>query len=95
MSPLSNNLSVDLHGFRLLEAELEACEALIEAQTLGLNGVEFIHGYRHGHAILDYIRERGGLRKDLRTKYPELPRVKIMAKKMGLTTIQFIAKEEC
>ena len=82
-------MSINLHGLKLYSARLEACEALSEAYHSGIPGVLFIHGYRGGTAIQQYLRGYKGIGSDLRRRYPELPLLNIESNGAGTTRIFF------
>ena len=37
----------DMHGLKYVDAQFEACRCMEEAYSEGLQGVRFIHGYKH------------------------------------------------
>ena len=83
---------IDLHNTTLYNAKLDICEKLIEAHFLGNKFIEFIHGYRNGQSIRNYIRKPSGLTRDLKERYSELPEIIIYFVSEGRSRILF--KEE-
>ena len=83
---------IDLHNTTLYNAKLDICEKLLESHFLGNESIEFIHGYRNGQSIRDYIRKPSGLTRDLKERYPELPEILISFVSEGRSKILF--KEE-
>ena len=80
---------IDLHNTTLYNAKLDICENLLEAHFLGNESIEFIHGYRNGQSIRNYIRKPDGLVRDLKKRYSELPGIIIFAISEGRTRILF------
>ena len=83
----------DMHGLKRAAARVEACRCMEEAYYEGLQGVRFIHGFNHGKVLKTYMRKDaahgGGLSKDLRKHYPELPSVQIRIEGRGVTYALF------
>ena len=82
-------MKVDLHGLPLSEAKLRAQVAVGEAWTNAITSIELIHGHNLGTAIKDYIQQDDGLRKDMGTVYPEIPRLKLTDNGLGSTIVKF------
>jgi len=82
-------MKVDLHGLPLSEAKLRAQVAVGEAWTNAFTCIELIHGHNLGTAIKDYIQQDDGLRKDMETVYPEIPRLKLTDNGLGSTIVRF------
>jgi len=82
-------MKVDLHGLPLSEAKLRAQVAVGEAWTNAITSIELIHGHNLGTAIKDYIQQDDGLRKDMGTVYPEIPRLKLTDNGLGSTIVRF------
>tara|TARA_B100000530_G_scaffold154595_1_gene97033 strand:+ start:189 stop:524 length:336 start_codon:yes stop_codon:yes gene_type:complete len=83
---------IDLHNTTLYNAKLDICENLLEAHFLGNETIEFIHGYRNGQSIRNYIRKPGGLARDLKERYTELPEITIYFVSEGRSRILFKAE---
>ena len=83
------NYEIDLHCISLYNAKLEICESLLESHYLGNESIEFIHGYRNGKSIRNYIRKPDGLVRDLKKRYSELPGIIIFAISEGRSRILF------
>tara|TARA_B100000029_G_C17253998_1_gene843845 strand:- start:335 stop:607 length:273 start_codon:yes stop_codon:yes gene_type:complete len=80
---------IDLHNISLYNAKFDICEKLLEAHFLGTESIEFIHGYRNGQSIRNYIRKPGGLARDLKERYSELPEIIIYIVSEGRSRILF------
>ena len=89
MVNLSQAREVDLHNYRLLEAELKVCDSIEEAWCEGLDALLFIHGYHNGVAIKSYIRKPSGLKAKLQRDFPEIQLVEIRPKDEGCTYVIF------
>jgi len=89
MPELQDVVELDLHGYTLLEAEVEICETLEEAWNLDKKKVLLIHGFHGGSAIKDFIWREGGLRKRLKIYYPALPAVYLLPHDPGSTFVIF------
>ncbi len=89
MTNLSQAKQIDLHNFRLLEAELKICDSLEEAWCEGLDVLLFIHGYHNGVAIKSYIRKPTGLRVRLQSDFPEIRLMDILPRDNGSTYVIF------
>ena len=89
MANLSQAREVDLHNFRLLEAELKVCDSIEEAWCEGLEALLFIHGYHNGVAIKSFIRKPSGLKAKLQKNFPEIQLVEIRPKDEGCTYVIF------
>ena len=79
----------DMHGLKYVDAQFEACRCMEEAYSEGLQGVRFIHGYKHGNALQNYVRKASGLGKDLRRHCPELPSITVRPEGKGVTSALF------
>tara|TARA_Y100000588_G_scaffold310075_1_gene335433 strand:- start:11 stop:292 length:282 start_codon:yes stop_codon:yes gene_type:complete len=80
---------IDLHNTTLYNAKLDICENLLAAHFLGNESIEFIHGYRNGQSIRNYIRKPSGLARDLKERYSELPEIIIYFVSEGRSRILF------
>lgn len=80
----------DIHGLKYIDAQFEACRCMEEAYSEGLQGVRFIHGYKHGNDLQNYVRKASGLAKDLRQHYPELPSIQVRPEGQGVTSALFV-----
>ncbi len=80
-------VEVDLHEAPLYEAEVLICERLEEAWFSGKHSICFIHGYRGGNAIRNFIWSR--LSSRLKRNYPELPAVELRSQGRGATVVLF------
>ena len=84
----------DMHGLKYIDAQFEACRSIEEAYSEGLKGVRFIHGYKHGDDLQNYVRKANGLGKDLRQHYPELPSIQIRPEGQAVTAALFEEEKE-
>ena len=73
---------------RLFEAEVEICAAIEEAWFCGKSCLLLIHGYNNGVAIKEFILNPGGLRKQMKRNFPEVPGLEITPKDRGATSIR-------
>ncbi len=87
MSIFNDAIEVDLHNLRLYDAEVEICAAIEEAWFNGKQCLLLIHGYNNGVAIREFIRRRGGLRKQMARNYPEIPELEIRPRDHGSTFV--------
>jgi hypothetical protein len=79
----------DMHGLKYLDAQFEACRRMEEAYSEGLLGVRFIHGYKRGNDLQNYVRKASGLTRDLRRHCPELPSITMRPEGKGVTSALF------
>ena len=84
----------DMHGLKYIDAQFEACRSIVEAYSEELQGVRFIHGYKHGDDLQNYVRKASGLTKDLRQHYPELPSIQVRPEGQGVTSALFEEEKE-
>jgi len=89
MVNLKQAREIDLHNFRLLEAELKVCDSIEEAWCEGLQSLLFIHGYHNGVAIKSFIRKPSGLRAKLQKNFPEILLKDIIPNDNGSTYVLF------
>ena len=89
MVNFSQAREIDLHNFRLLEAELRICDSIEEAWCEGLDTLLFIHGYHNGVAIKSFIRKPSGLRAKLQRDFPEILLKDIIPNDNGSTYVLF------
>lgn len=73
---------------RLFEAEVEICAAIEEAWFCGKSYLLLIHGYNNGVAIKEFILKSGGLRKQMKRNFPEVPGLEIIPKDRGVTLVR-------
>ena len=84
----------DMHGLKYIDAQFEASRCMEEAYSEGLQGVRFIHGYKHGDDLQNYVRKASGLTKDLRQHYPELPSIQVRSEGQAVTSALFEEEKE-
>ena len=84
----------NMHGLKYIDAQFEACRSIEEAYSEELQGVRFIHGYKHGDDLQNYVRKASGLTKDLRKHYPELPSIQVRPEGQGVTSALFEEEKE-
>jgi len=89
MTGIAGAREVDLHGMRLYEAETLICETLEEAWYNGEPCVLFVHGFKGGTAIRDFIRKEKGLRAKLKRFFSRLPDVELRSGDRGSTYVLF------
>lgn len=87
MNRCKDPIEVDLHNFRLFDAEVKICDAIEEAWICGKPCLKLIHGYNNGVAIRDFIRSPGGLRKQVVRNYSEIPELEIIPCDRGTTFV--------
>ncbi len=87
MSGSNDPLEVDLHDLRLYDAEVRICDAIEEGWCNDTRCILLIHGYHNGVAIRSFIQSEGGLRKQIKRNYPEIPRIEIVPCDYGSTYV--------
>lgn len=78
---------LDLHGLSLYDAETLICDTLELAWNQGQRSVRFIHGYKGGQDIRNFIRSPGRLQSWLKKHYPSLPAVEVRSEGQGSTVV--------
>ncbi len=73
---MHNETSLDIHGLTVQEAHIEI-DYFLEYLSDSVYEVEIIHGYKNGHALLDFVRNV--------YKHPRIKR-KILSLNNGITT---------
>ena len=88
VNSFNDPIEVDLHNMRLFEAEVEICAAIEEAWFCGKNSLLLIHGFNNGVAIKEFILNPGGLSKQMKRNFPEVPELEIIRRDQGSTIVE-------
>ena len=67
--------TIDLHGLRLVSAQMEVCNRIEEAWVEGEDALLFIHGFHQGQAIKNFLRRRDGLIAIWTRNFSDLPKI--------------------